>query len=227
MVTFASLNSATWPLPISQSLTRISRWHGHPLFGATAFHFVTTSHDILVATLAGNDTVALNIGRGGAGRSRERTTVAKEQAPQSGPPVDSAQNILEMTVETNLVVPNDGGVNAYELRNQFLLQRRLARVRYENGVTLPATARKLRADADRRVRHSRILARNIKNATGDVKHAEADAHHVVAVGDKRTRRSRMLLFGGASASTTPTTASTFRRAGRRRCLAWTTRPRTK
>lgn len=99
-----------------------------------------------------------------------------------------------MTVETNLVVPNDGGANAYELRNQFLLQRRMARVRYENGVTLPATAKKLRADADRKVRHSRILARNIKNATGEVKHAEADAHHVVAAADKRARRSRTLLF---------------------------------
>jgi hypothetical protein len=80
------------------------------------------------------------------------------------------------------------------IRNTLLLARRQARVRYENGVTLPAAASKLRADAERQARHSRILSRNIKNATGEAKHAEADAHHVVAQADKRARRSRSLLF---------------------------------
>jgi len=85
-------------------------------------------------------------------------------------------------------------VNAYELRNALLLEKRLARVRYENGVTLPASAKKLRADAARDVRHSRTLARNIKNATGVIKHADADAHHVVAAQDHRAGRARTLLF---------------------------------
>lgn len=110
------------------------------------------------------------------------------------PPADTTQDILDLTVEANLIVPTDAQVNAYELRNDLLLQRRLARVRYENGVTLPAKAKKLRADANRKVRHSRTLARNISKATGSTKHAEADAHHIVAAADKRASRSRALLF---------------------------------
>lgn len=120
--------------------------------------------------------------------------LAKESPVLTAPPADSAEDIQNLTVETNLLVGNDEHVNAYELRNALLLQRRLARVRYDNGVTLPATAKKLRADAARPVRHSRILARNIKNATGDARHAEADAHHVVAAQDKRARRARGFLF---------------------------------
>lgn len=44
------------------------------------------------------------------------------------------------------------------------------------------------------MRHSRILARNIKNAAGESKHAEADSHHVAAAQDKRAQRARTLLF---------------------------------
>jgi hypothetical protein len=127
-------------------------------------------------------------------RNRESITLAKESLNPAAPPTDSAQDIFDLTVETNLLVADDAHINAYELRNALLLQRRLARVRYENGVTLPGNAKKLRADAARDVRHSRTLARNIKNATGDAKHAEADAHHVVAAGDKRARRARGFLF---------------------------------
>ena len=155
---------------------------------------VTGARDILPHVSACSGTSRFMRGAKQASKNREKRTVAKEQVSLAGPPIDSAQDILELTVETNLVVPNDEHVNAYELRNQFLLQRRLARVRYENGVTLPATAKKLRVDADRKVRHSRTLARNIKNATGEAKHTEADAHHVVAAGDKRARRSRTILF---------------------------------
>ena len=120
--------------------------------------------------------------------------MAKESPYVAAPAIDSSQDILNLTVETNLLVADAANINAYELRNALLLQRRLARVRYDNGVTLPATAKKLRADAARTVRHSRTLARNIKNATGEAKHAEADAHHVVAAQDKRARRARGFLF---------------------------------
>jgi hypothetical protein len=44
------------------------------------------------------------------------------------------------------------------------------------------------------MRYSRILARNIKNATGESEHAEADSHHLVAAQDKRAKRARTLLF---------------------------------
>lgn len=120
--------------------------------------------------------------------------MAKESPNGAAPPTDSAQDILELTVETNLLAGDDAQVNAYERRNALLLERRLARVRYDNGITLPAKAKKLRTDAARAVRHSRTLARNIKNATGEAKHVEADAHHIVAAGDKRAVRSRGFLF---------------------------------
>lgn len=120
--------------------------------------------------------------------------MAKEPTSIAAPQDYTVGEILEITIDANLLSPNNTGVNAYQARNDLLLQRRLARVRYENGVTLPAAAKKLRADANRKVRHSRILARNIKNATGEAKHAEADAHHIVAAQDQRARRSRSLLF---------------------------------
>lgn len=120
--------------------------------------------------------------------------MAKEPTSIAAPQDYTAGEILEITIDANLLSPNNTGVNAYQARNDLLLQRRLARVRYENGVTLPAAAKKLRADANRKVRHSRILARNIKNATGEAKHTEADAHHIVAAQDQRARRSRSLLF---------------------------------
>jgi hypothetical protein len=53
---------------------------------------------------------------------------------------------------------------------------------------------RVRADADRKVRHSRILARNIKNATGEAKPTETDAHHLMAAQDERARRPRTLQF---------------------------------
>lgn len=106
----------------------------------------------------------------------------------------TAQEVIDLTVDTNLVVQAGADENAYELRNALLLEKKLARVRYENGVTLPASAKKLRADAERKVRHSRTLARNIKKATGIVKHADADAHHIVAAMDHRAGRARTLLF---------------------------------
>jgi hypothetical protein len=120
--------------------------------------------------------------------------MAKESPTTVAPQDYTATEILAITIDANLLSPNDAHVNAYQVRNDLLLQRRLARVRYENGVTLPAAAKKLRADANRKVRHSRILSRNIKNASGEAKPADADAHHIVAAQDQRARRSRSLLF---------------------------------
>ncbi|PTT90151.1 hypothetical protein DBR42_06570 [Pelomonas sp. HMWF004] len=128
------------------------------------------------------------------GQSRSREYMAKEPISVAAPQDYTATEILAITIEANLSSPNDAHVNAYQVRNDLLLQRRLARVRYENGVTLPATAKKLRADANRKVRHSRILARNIRNATGEAKPTDADTHHVVATQDRAAERSRRLLF---------------------------------
>lgn len=108
---------------------------------------------------------------------------------------DSADQILDFTIAANQIANSGTNANSYEMRNTLLEARRKARVRYKHGLTLPATAEKLRADAERNVRHSRTLARNIKNATGVAKATEADAHHIVAQSDRRAVRSRLVLFG--------------------------------
>ena len=41
------------------------------------------------------------------------------------PPTDTTEDIFDLTVEANLIVPTDAHANAYELRNELLLQRRL------------------------------------------------------------------------------------------------------
>jgi regulator of protease activity HflC (stomatin/prohibitin superfamily) len=102
---------------------------------------------------------------------------------------------LDFTIAANQIANSGANANSYEMRNTLLEVRRKARVRYKHGQTLPATAEKLRADAERKVRHSRTLARNIKNATGVAKAAQADAHHIVAQADRRADRSRLVLFG--------------------------------
>ena len=51
----------------------------------------------------------------------------KESPALIAPSVDSAEDIQNLTVETNLLVGDDANVNAFELRNALLLQRRLAR----------------------------------------------------------------------------------------------------
>lgn len=108
---------------------------------------------------------------------------------------DSAARILGFTLAANQIAQSTADANAYAMRNAMLEMRRKARVRYKNGRTLPATAEKLHADAERKVRHSRTLARNIRNATGVERHKESDAHHIVAQQDRRAMLSRRLLFG--------------------------------
>lgn len=51
----------------------------------------------------------------------------------AAPPTDTPNDILDLTIEANMIAPNDAHTNAHELRNDLLLQRRLARVRYEKG----------------------------------------------------------------------------------------------
>lgn len=108
---------------------------------------------------------------------------------------DLAKQLLQLTIAANQIASHGGSTNSYEMRNTLLEERRKARVRYKHGKTLAASADKLRLDAERKVRHSRILARNIKNATGVTRHANADAHHIVAQLDRRAQQSRLLLFG--------------------------------
>jgi hypothetical protein len=105
-------------------------------------------------------------------------------------------NELELIIAANQIVAASGsGANPYEMRNQFIIEEKKERVRYKNGYTLPASVQALRLDAQRAVRHSRILATNIKKANPPgVRPKESDAHHIVAQDDARGRQSRFYLF---------------------------------
>jgi hypothetical protein len=130
---------------------------------------------------------------GGLAGGFQREQILAKEKPAAGS-AESAELILQLTIAANQIAGCGSHVNPYETRNALLEQRRQARVRYENGKTLPAAAAKLRADAERKARHSRILSRNIERSTGVARHVEADAHHIVAAGDKRAKQSRTLLF---------------------------------
>jgi len=113
---------------------------------------------------------------------------AKEAVP--------ADNVLEITIAaTEIAAASTSGVNPYELRNDLLVEQQKERVRYKNGHTLPASARALYNDTLRKVRHARILSRNLKKAhPGQPRPTEADAHHIVAQEDRRAVRSRGYLI---------------------------------
>lgn len=60
---------------------------------------------------------------------------------------------------------------------------------------MPATAEALQADAERRVRHSRTLGRNMRNANPTAcKPDQVDPHHIVAQLDPRATEARTFLF---------------------------------
>lgn len=107
---------------------------------------------------------------------------------------DSSELVFQLTLAANQIAVADVGANAYGVRNAYLLDERKKRVRYKNGMTLPCSAERLQADAERKIRHSRTLTRNIKNQTGVSKPAQADAHHIVAQSDRRASGARLRLF---------------------------------
>jgi len=90
------------------------------------------------------------------------------------------------------------GAAAYEAGNEVVVRRRKREVLYRNGFTLPVTAERLIAEAERTTRHSTKLTRNMK-AAGQARPADAapgsvSAHHVVAAADMRADESRKKLF---------------------------------
>lgn len=88
-----------------------------------------------------------------------------------------------------------GDANPIAAVNDVVLAATKAGSRYRNGVTLPAGAQRLLADARRKdLRHSSILARNMA-AAGASRPAHAAAHHIVAHGDARAFPAQDLLFG--------------------------------
>lgn len=109
---------------------------------------------------------------------------------------DTPEKLLDITVATNRIAANKSGVNPYEVRNQLLTRKQKARVRYHNGITLPASAELLLANAERRdYNHRRTLSRNIVKATAQARLADVCAHHIVALHDPEALLSRNLIFG--------------------------------
>lgn len=120
-----------------------------------------------------------------------KATVA---APMFAAP--APDNLLQITIASNLIAANASDVNSYSLRNAILIQEEKARVEYKNGVTLPTSVRVLLANAaNKGYNHRRTLSRNIVAATSKSRPGNVCAHHIVALGDPEARSSRALLFG--------------------------------
>lgn len=109
----------------------------------------------------------------------------------------ASADLTDLTIAVNRIAANQRHANAYEIRNAILVDEEKQRVRYHNGITeLPCSVQRLFADAQRRnVNHRRTLARNIVQASGQSRPADACAHHIVALNDERAALSRRRLFG--------------------------------
>lgn len=116
----------------------------------------------------------------------------RKLVPASVTPLD----VLDLTIASNLISSSSNGVNPYRVRNELLTRKSKARVRYQNGSTLPTSAEVLFANAERRdYNHRRTLSRNVVKATSRPRPEGACAHHIVALRDPEAMSSRVLLFG--------------------------------
>jgi hypothetical protein len=125
--------------------------------------------------------------------------LAKEKSDSGGPPKDTAESILKLTIAGNLTARGKPGLDVYKTRNAILEHRRKVRVHYDRrtGTTRPGySAEHLRQDCERRSNdsHSESLGRTIKNATGASKPYGAASHHIVASKDPEAETSRTMLF---------------------------------
>jgi hypothetical protein len=114
----------------------------------------------------------------------------------SAPNLSTPADVLNVTIASNRISSNGRNFNPYEVRNSLFIQEEKARVRYENGETLPTSAEVLLANAGRKdYNHRRTLSRNIEAATSQPRPTGACAHHIVALRDPEAENSRLLLFG--------------------------------
>lgn len=90
------------------------------------------------------------------------------------------------------------GTVAYEAGNEVVVRKKKRETLYRNGFTLPVTAERLMAEAERTTRHSTKLTRNMKaagqNRPVDAAPRTVSAHHVVAATDLRADEARKMLF---------------------------------
>ncbi len=92
--------------------------------------------------------------------------------------------ILSQRVAAALAVGNTPGVNTHELVNVYNIKKerkKVVKAYYDReGKTMPAAALVLRVDADRDIRHSRVLGSNMLKANrGYLRPDYVDAHHIV------------------------------------------------
>lgn len=112
-----------------------------------------------------------------------------------GSSIQPDMNMLELRIGANQVAK---GPEAYEAGNEVVIKKKKRETLYKNGFTLPVTAQRLIAEAERTTRHSAKLKRNMKAACQlrpvDAAPKTVSAHHVVAATDQRALDSRTKLF---------------------------------
>lgn len=100
-------------------------------------------------------------------------------------------NARQLRVNAARFVP---GVNPQSIVNAMILEAQKSKIRHKNGVTLPASATQLLADARRNdLKHSLILSFNMGEANVD-RPRNVAAHHIVSRKPKLAHPSQLLLF---------------------------------
>lgn len=107
--------------------------------------------------------------------------------------------ILAQRVAAGLALGDDAGVNAHEMVNVFNIKaerKKVVKAYYNKaGKTMPAAATVLRVDAERNIRHSRVLAGNMRKAhPGYSRPTMVDAHHIVGRLHDLASAARSYLF---------------------------------
>lgn len=134
---------------------------------------------------------------GGKNRREGKLMSAQPKRAQTtaAPPINTADDLVDISIASNRVSANARDINPYEVRNALLIREEKARVLYKNGVTLPTSAEVLFANALRKdYNHRRTLSRNIVAATSQPRPVDACAHHIVAHRDSEATGSRTLLY---------------------------------
>lgn len=115
----------------------------------------------------------------------------RTDSTQSDPFKQESANARQLRVNAARFVP---GANAQAIVNAMILEAQKSKIRHASGVTLPASATQLLADARRNdLKHSLILSYNMGEANIDRPKGVA-AHHIVSRKPMRAHPSQMILF---------------------------------
>lgn len=111
--------------------------------------------------------------------------------PKDGPLDPVNGSLLDLRIAAGSICRTGNG---YAAANDLIVEAEKDRIRYKNGKTLQASAKRLMADARSGARHSVILSRNMV-AAGQSRPAGVAAHHIVARRDLGADRARKLIYG--------------------------------